>query len=79
MINIAANDLELFEFVGFTCWIIAAPIMSIFVLGILYWKMSYAGVIGFFIIIGFSPLMVLLSKIGKSMRGRLGKLTDERT
>lgn len=76
MINLAANDIELFEQGGRIIMAFAAPIYVFIMSFILYF---YIGLLGIFcaiamVVLGF--VAVILSEITKRMRGKIGLITD---
>lgn len=79
MINIAASDLELFEFAIFAITLISTPVYFIGVLAVLYLTIGVAGFVGWAMMLVFTVGIIFASKVTKSMRMKIGKFSDKRT
>lgn len=78
MINVAANDLELYEFLTYSPLIISIPLyhlMVIIVIGIYFNVTALFAILISFVVLASN---ILIGKLPKLVRKSLGNLTDSR-
>lgn len=78
LINVVANDLELFEFIPYALNAFAVPVHVVAIGIVLYFYLGPIGPICSVILFILMGLSVLLSKIPKRMREKIGAISDSR-
>lgn len=78
ILNIVGTDIELFELLYMSHYIWTLPVYIIVAVGILWYYIGYAGIVGVGIIVAHLIIIIFLGKVVMTIRLKIGKITDSR-